>query len=54
MIGFLGANGFRFELMDDVACSTSIIAVLMGTETDESFATSLRSVIEKDDSFPWK
>ena len=54
MIGFLGANGFRFDLLDDVDCSASILAVLLGAETEESFAETLRHVIEKEDPFAWK
>jgi death-on-curing protein len=54
MVGFLAANGFRLNLLDDRACSQSILAVLTGTETEDSFAESLRRVIERDDPFDWK
>jgi death-on-curing protein len=54
MIGFLGANGFRFDLVDDVEFADSLIAVLTGAETEDSFVTSLRRVIERDDSRSWR
>lgn len=45
MIGFLGANGFRFMIEDDVRCANHMLAVLRGEATEGSFTDVLRTVI---------
>ncbi len=46
MIGFLGVNGYKFMVDDDVACGNHIIEVLEGEATQDSFAEALRAAIE--------
>ena len=54
MRGFLLANGFNLVLTDDVACADSILAVLVGEETEEQFVESLKAVIVRDDLREWR
>ncbi len=53
MVGFLAINGFALRLRDDTACSSAMLAVIVGQETEEQFADSLRRVIEMDDPREW-
>jgi death-on-curing protein len=51
MVGFLGGNGFKFFLNDDVSCADHLIAVLEGKASEESFLEILRKVTEP--ARPW-
>lgn len=54
MRGFLLANGFNLVLSDDVARADSILAVLVGEETEEQFVESLKAVLVRDDLRDWR
>jgi death-on-curing protein len=53
MVGFLGANGFRFDLSDDTACADDILATLQQQSTLEAFEDRLRNVIVPVDTRVW-
>lgn len=42
MIGFLGANGYRFEISDHTPNADYIIAAIEGRMTDEEFIEAVR------------
>lgn len=42
MIGFLGANGYRFSISDHIPNADYIIAAIEGKMTDEEFTESIR------------
>jgi death-on-curing protein len=54
MRGFLLANGFNLILSDDLACADSILAVLVGEETEEQFVESLKAVTVRHDLRDWR
>jgi len=54
MIGFLGANSYRFNMYDDDRFADSITAVLAGTETEVEFTDRVRRLIEKVDLHSWR
>jgi hypothetical protein len=42
MIGFLGANGYRFEISDHTPNADYIIAAIEGKMTDAEFIEAIR------------
>ncbi|HEY5072065.1 MAG TPA: type II toxin-antitoxin system death-on-curing family toxin [Caulobacteraceae bacterium] len=54
MVGFLGANGFRFDLSDDAACADDILATLQQQSTPEAFEDRLRRAIVPVDTRSWR
>jgi death-on-curing protein len=52
MVGFLGANGYRLLIGDDLSCAEHMLLVLEGAAPEDSFADQLRRVIEAVRSWP--
>jgi prophage maintenance system killer protein len=53
MVGFLGVNGFRLSMYDDISCANDVYAVLEGRLTENDFIEKLRDVIVQEDVRDW-
>lgn len=52
MIGFLGANGFKLLMYDDVKAAEAVLQVINGDVTEAAFCEALRRVLAP--ARPWR